>query len=42
MPPSDRTLVQPWIAKVDARDKALAASEQFTMDTLTAISKSAR
>jgi len=42
LPPSDRTLVQPWIAKVDARDKALAASEQFTMDTLTAISKSAR
>lgn len=42
LPPSDRTLVRPWIAKVDARDKALAASEQFTMDTLTAISKSAR
>jgi hypothetical protein len=42
LPPSDRVLVRPWIAKVDARDKALAASEQFTMDTLTAISKSAR
>lgn len=42
LPPSDRVLVRPWIAKVDARDKALAASEQFTMDTLTAISKPAR
>ena len=42
LPPSDSGLVRPWIAKVDGRDKALAASEQFTMDTLTAISKSAR
>ncbi len=42
LPPSDRVLVRPWIAKVDARDKALAASEQFTMDTLTAISRRAR
>lgn len=42
LPPSDSALVRPWIAKVDGRDKALAASEQFTMDTLTAISKSAR
>lgn len=42
LPPSDRVPVRPWIAKVDARDKALAASEQFTMDTLTAISRRAR
>lgn len=42
LPPSDRVLVRPWIAKVDARDKALAVSEQFTMDTLTAISKRAQ
>jgi len=42
LPPSDRALARPWIAKADARDKALAASEQFTMDTLTAISKPAR
>jgi hypothetical protein len=42
LPPSDRVLARPWLAKVDARDKALAASEQFTMDTLTAISRRAR
>jgi len=42
LPPSDSGPVRPWIAKVDGRDKALAASEQFTTDTLTAISKSAR
>lgn len=42
LPPSELALVRPWIAKVDGRDKALAASEQFTMDTLTAISKPAR
>ncbi|MCF2521348.1 hypothetical protein [Bradyrhizobium sp. G127] len=42
LPPSERVLARPWIAKVDARDKALAASEQFTMDTLTAISRRAR
>lgn len=42
LPPSDRIPARPWIAKVEGRDKALAAAEQFTMDTLTAISKSAR
>lgn len=42
LPPPDRVVVRPWIAKVEGRDKALAASEQFMMDTLTAISKSAR
>ena len=39
LPAPDRVVVRPWIAKVEGRDKALAASEQFTMDTLTAISK---
>lgn len=39
LPPPDRVLLRPWIAKIEGRDKALAASEQFTMDTLTAISK---
>ena len=42
LPPQDLALVRPWIAKVDGREKALAAAEQFTMDTLTAISKPAR
>lgn len=42
LPPSDRALARPWIAKVEGRDKARAAVEQFTMDTLTAISTSAR
>jgi hypothetical protein len=42
LPPSDRAPARPWIAKAEARDKALAASEQFTMDTLAAISKRAR
>jgi hypothetical protein len=42
LPPSDRVLARPWLAKVNARDKALAASEQFTMDTLAAISRRAR
>lgn len=40
--PPDLVQVRPWIAKVDGRDKALAASERFTMDSLTAISKSPR
>lgn len=42
LPPSDRVPARPWIAKVEGRDKARAAVEQFTMDTLTAISKSAQ
>lgn len=42
LPAPDLVLVRPWIAKVDGRDRALVASEQYTMDTLTAISKSAR
>ncbi|MGD9838507.1 MAG: COG4223 family protein [Afipia sp.] len=42
LPPGELAQVRPWIAKVDGREKALTASEQFTMDTLTAISKPAR
>ena len=42
LPPSDRATVQVWIAKVDARDAALAASRQFASDTMTALSKPAR
>ena len=37
--PSDRVPVRPWIAKVEGRDKARAAFEQFTMETLASISK---
>jgi hypothetical protein len=39
---SDREPVQAWIAKVDAREAALAASRQFASDTMTALSKPAR
>lgn len=39
LPPSDRVPVRPWIAKVEGRDKARAAFEQFTMETLASISK---
>jgi hypothetical protein len=39
---SDRAPAQAWIAKVDSRDAALAASRQFSSDTMTALSKPAR
>ncbi|HAO42092.1 MAG TPA: hypothetical protein DEA80_12695 [Afipia sp.] len=39
LPPSDRVPARPWIAKVEGRDKARAAFEQFTMETLASISK---
>ena len=42
LPPSDLAPVQAWIAKVDARDAALAASRKFAADTMTALSKPAR
>lgn len=42
LPAPDRAPVQLWIAKVDARDAALAASRQFASDTMTALSKPAR
>ncbi|CAN5168755.1 hypothetical protein BH10PSE10_BH10PSE10_02970 [soil metagenome] len=42
LPASDRAPAQAWIAKVDARDAALAASRKFVADTMTALSKPAR
>jgi hypothetical protein len=42
LPAPDRAPVRSWIAKVDARDAALAASRQFASDTMTALSKPAR
>lgn len=42
LPVPDRAAVQGWIAKVDAREAALAASRQFASDTMAALSKPAR
>lgn len=42
LPASDRVPVQAWIAKMDAREAALAASRQFAADTMAALSKPAR
>ncbi len=39
--PPDRTAVQPWIDKADARDAALATSRQFAADMMAALSKPA-
>lgn len=39
---SDRAPVQAWLAKADAREAALAASRQFTSETIAALSKPAR
>lgn len=39
---SDRAPVQAWLAKVDAREAALAASRQFTSEMIAALSKPAR
>lgn len=39
--PADRTPVQAWIDRVDARDAALAASRQFAADAMAALSKPA-
>jgi len=38
---AERDAVQPGIARLDARDAALAASHQFATDALTALAKSA-
>jgi len=38
---ADRSAVQPWIDKVDARDAALAASRQFAADAMAALDKPA-
>lgn len=42
LPPSEREPVQAWIAKMDAREAALAAARQFASDTMAALSKPAR
>lgn len=42
LPASDLAPVQAWIAKVDARDAALAASRKFASDTMTTLSKPVR
>jgi hypothetical protein len=36
---AERAAVQPGIDRLDARDAALAASRQFAVDALTALSK---
>lgn len=41
LPANDKTLVQPWLARADARDAALAASQQLAADALTALAKPA-
>lgn len=42
LPAADRAPVQSWIEEVNARDAALAASQQFASDTMTALSVPAR
>lgn len=39
--PAERSLVQPWLDKLAARDAALAASRQFAADAMAALSKPA-
>ena len=41
LPPADRSLVQPWLDRVAARDAALATSRQFAADATAALSKPA-
>ncbi|ABE61454.1 conserved hypothetical protein [Nitrobacter hamburgensis X14] len=41
LPPADRTTAEPWIAKADAYDAALAASRQFAADAMAALTKPA-
>jgi hypothetical protein len=41
LPPTDRTAAEPWIAKVDARDAALATARQFASDAMAALAKPA-
>lgn len=42
LPPAERAAAQPWIAKADARDAALAASRQFAADAMAALTKPAQ
>jgi hypothetical protein len=39
LPPADRTAAQSWIDKADARDVALAVSQQFATDAMAALAK---
>jgi hypothetical protein len=41
LPSADRTAAEPWIARADAHDAALAASRQFAADAMTALTKPA-
>jgi hypothetical protein len=41
LPSADRTAAEPWIARADAYDAALAASRQFAADAMTALTKPA-
>jgi hypothetical protein len=42
LPPADRAAAQSWIDKADARDAALAVSEQFATDAMAALAKSSQ
>jgi hypothetical protein len=39
LPPADRAAAQSWIDKADARDAALAVSQQFATDAMAALAK---
>jgi hypothetical protein len=41
LPSADRSAADPWIARADAYDAALAASRQFAADAMTALTKPA-
>ncbi len=41
LPPTDRTAAEPWIAKVDAREAALATARQFASEAMAALAKPA-
>jgi hypothetical protein len=41
LPSADRTAAEPWLARADAYDAALAASRQFAADAMTALTKPA-
>lgn len=42
LPPADRTAAEAWITKADAHDAALAASRQFAVDAMAALTKPAQ
>ncbi|MDB5628391.1 MAG: hypothetical protein JWQ51_731 [Tardiphaga sp.] len=41
LPPADKAVVQPWIDRTEARDAALAASQQLASDAMAALAKPA-